>query len=408
MLLGMYDGYSTLQAVHDAQQYLLVLEQPIQGIYLDPSQLWAAGMANNYYIGICTGAGQAVVSVPPLVGVRPAPVLSSTLSTGSPVTALQISALPSIVTAGGTFSSGIAIPTGTPIVLVQGAHTQTFTTSGTVSIGVTSIPVASQTPTYAFTSATTLYVMGCTISPNATNGTTATPTLMTLAAVAAGTWDTAFTSVFSTIAGVRPNTILRIGWESYGNVTFGWPWCGADIGPALKLAFQHLSTLAKSVSSSFKIDWNGALVNNGYDPMTSGDFPGTSYVDYIGCDVYENQGGGSSGAAGWAVVGASLVEGLAFAQANGKPFTIPEFGLWPTGSGGSGDDPAWLEAAYYWMRANAASLGYVLFYNEGTAFATYPQSAALFTSLYGEWAHILSGLTTHRFLSSGTNRLRVA
>jgi hypothetical protein len=43
----------------------------------------------------------------------------------------------------------------------------------------------------------------------------------------------------------------------------------------------------------------------------------------------------------------------------------------------------------------------------GGALQRNPNSAQVFTSLFGAWARQLAGDTTHRFISSGTNRLRV-
>jgi hypothetical protein len=64
--------------------------------------------------------------------------LSTALTTGAPITALAVAA------------TTAAIPAGSQVILTSGANTQTFITSGPVASGVTSIPVNSQTPTFAF------------------------------------------------------------------------------------------------------------------------------------------------------------------------------------------------------------------------------------------------------------------
>ena len=102
---------------------------------------------------------------------------------------------------------------------------------------------------------------------------------MTLTDVAAGVWDNLFTQSFQTIAAVRPDAILRIGWEQYGN---GWyAWSGPAQAAAYQAAFIHLVGLARTVSSDFKFDWDGGVSYAGYNPMTQGAWPGAEYVDYI-------------------------------------------------------------------------------------------------------------------------------
>lgn len=396
VLLGMYDGSGGGGGpAADAVTYFGLPNQPLQHVFLDRTQSWPSGMASSYYVNNCAGAGKAFISVPILVGAQPVPHLSSTLSTAAPITSLPISALPAIVTATGTFSSGVAIPTGTPLVFIQAGTTQKFVTTANCSVGATSIAVASQTPNYAYTSIAHIYPAGVVISPNATNGVTATPTLMTLSQVAAGTWDAAFTTVLNTIKNVRPDAILRPGWEPDGDVTFGFPWCGPECGPSYKLAFEHFSALAKSISSTFQIDYNGIGTTKGYSPYLT-DCPNLSSFDFGGKDIYENQAGGPSGSSGWSIIASQLAAPVAWAKANGKPYSMPEFGFWAVANGGSGDDPTWLQAAYSWMRTNESALGIICWYNNTASSITSLQqctnSAPVFQSTFGTWAQALAGV----------------
>ena len=64
--------------------------------------------------------------------------LSSALSTGGPITSLPVTAL------------ATAVASGDPIIVTSGAHTQTFTASGTAAVGATAIPVSSLTPNFAY------------------------------------------------------------------------------------------------------------------------------------------------------------------------------------------------------------------------------------------------------------------
>lgn len=64
--------------------------------------------------------------------------LTSALSTGAPLTSMPVAAL------------SRAIPVGSQITTVSGANVQTFTTSAPATANATSIPIVSETPTFAF------------------------------------------------------------------------------------------------------------------------------------------------------------------------------------------------------------------------------------------------------------------
>lgn len=251
---------------------------------------------------------------------------------------------------------------------------------------------------------------GQTTSPQNPSNVT-TPTTMTLTDVAAGVWDNLFGQVFSMIAGIRPDCIIRLGHEQYGN---GWyPWNGAGLYTQYGNAYRHLVTLARTYSASFQFDWNGNIAYASYDPTVA--YPGDAYVDFMTADVYDGYAPG--GAAGWAAYrDAVLTAAVSFAVSRGKPFGFTEFGTFAIGySSGYGDDPEWLKAAYYWIRQNHANMAFACFFNhyggdpatDGSgALQRNPQMGAVFKALFGTWAQQLGGQTTHRFISSGSNRLR--
>jgi hypothetical protein len=254
---------------------------------------------------------------------------------------------------------------------------------------------------------------GQTTSPQNPSNVT-TPTTMTLAAVGAGTWDAQFTTMFNYIATVAPSAILRIGHEQYGN---GWyPWNGAALTDDYASAYKRLVGIAKTASSSFRFDWNGNVAYASYDPTVAFPKIGGSYVDYMTCDVYD--GFDPGGAAGWAAYQAAvLTNALNYAVASGKPFGIPELGTFAIGySNGYGDDPAWLLAAYNWLRANQQNIAYVGWFQNfggdpttvgGGALQRNPNLAAVFTSLFGAWAQQLVGVSPRFVSPAGTDRKRV-
>lgn len=225
---------------------------------------------------------------------------------------------------------------------------------------------------------------GQSISPQDPSGAN-NPTLMTLADVGASKWDALYTKVFQAIAAVRPDCILRIGWEMYGSGAF-FNWSGPALSADHKSAYINLVKCARAVSPKFQFEWNGALIYDGYNPMISS-WPGAEYVDFITADVYEGLAG--SGATGWARLAQELAPGMAFAKDQGKLWGTAEFGLWPTDNGGSGDDPAWIQAAYDWFKSNESYIAYILYFNNpGSSMSLQqcPNSAAVFKQTFGAWA----------------------
>jgi hypothetical protein len=258
---------------------------------------------------------------------------------------------------------------------------------------------------------------GETTSPYNPSG-AAVPTTMTLTDVASGVWDTLYTQGLENIAGTLPTATLRIGGEMYGP---GWyPWCGVALGSEMQAAYQHLVTLARSINSSFTFEWNGALdlsTVNGYSLANIESlYPGNSYVDYITADVYDTLPGGN-GVASWASRASELAGPLAFAQSQGKPYCLTEFGIQNYAQTGAGnnDDPAFIQAAYFWGQANQASLGWMSFFNNppggyGTPWdgclQDNPQTAAIYSALFGAWAQQLAGtITAPRFYTPGFGQI---
>jgi hypothetical protein len=253
-------------------------------------------------------------------------------------------------------------------------------------------------------------------------GTLTTGALMSLADVGAGVWDAMWAKTFAVLAAQDPYAVLQFGNEMYGD---WYPYGGPSNTAAMTAAYKDLVTLARQSSATFTFDWGGGAKWKGYDPMTAtGGYPGDSYVDYISSDYYDGlawndspSSGHLSGAASWNyAVTNYLTEGLAFAQTHGKPYCLSEWGLglnvYDPSGGVPVDDPAFIETAYYWMRANAGELGYCTYFeadvNSWPGGLRYsPQSTAVFSNLFGAWAQELAGSTAYRFLTTGTDRYRV-
>jgi beta-mannanase len=105
---------------------------------------------------------------------------------------------------------------------------------------------------------------------------------------------------------------------------------------------QEVTAMRAAPGANFLFDWN---VNANYRDIPLADFyPGNAYVDIIGIDAYDDTGVSipAVGQSGRFHALASEPDGLyaveAFAVANGKPLSIPEWGTLST----RGDDAAYV------------------------------------------------------------------
>jgi hypothetical protein len=155
-------------------------------------------------------------------------------------------------------------------------------------------------------------------------------------------------------------------------------------------AFRNIVTSMRSVSGAdFKFVWNPLVSSNvSCAGVHLEDFyPGDSYVDVVGLDVYDGLGQATStdsarwtdllngvNAGNWTSVAPSVSGqkfkgyGLnwvaAFAKQHSKPISIPEWGLnQPSTNGGGGDDGYFVSHMASWIKAN--STGPAIFWNYG-------------------------------------------
>jgi hypothetical protein len=182
------------------------------------------------------------------------------------------------------------------------------------------------------------------------------------------------------------NSIIRIANEANGT------WFADNIGNtptqyAEWVQFWRDTAIAmrSAPRSNFKFDWN---VDAGYRNIPLSDFyPGDDVVDYIGVDSYDS--GVPAGVSNrWNYLynePDGLGQVLAFAEAHGKPFSIPEWGVNPTTvNDGGGDDPAYVNGIAHLVQSNdVAYQSY--FFNESWAqgLASYPNSQAAYIAAFG-------------------------
>ena len=191
------------------------------------------------------------------------------------------------------------------------------------------------------------------------------------------------------------SSYIRVGWEFNGTY-MGWSICNQQ-GSGLTSwandfvpAFRNIVTSMRSVSgANFKFVWNpldssnvscaGVHLENFY--------PGDSYVDAMGLDVYDGINGTISDSARfsdlvngvnaghWTSVPPIAINGqkfegygldwlAAFAKEHNKEITVPEWGLDSSGqNAGGGDDAYFVTQMANWIKANAT--GPAIFWNSG-------------------------------------------
>lgn len=201
---------------------------------------------------------------------------------------------------------------------------------------------------------------------------------VTFADCAAGMYDAYFATLGTNlVAQGRGDSFIRLGWEANGN-WYAWNAGNAASAQQWVQCFQHEVTTLRSTAPGVKIDWN---MNADTKTPASGNatdiYPGDAYVDVVGVDFYDNwpalntdalwtshymdqaSGGGPHGIGAW----------LAFAQAHGKPLSVPEWGIVnSTGSCGcGGDDPVYVGHMHDFFAANAASIAYESYFNLGNS-----------------------------------------
>ncbi len=141
----------------------------------------------------------------------------------------------------------------------------------------------------------------------------------------------------------------------------------------------------KSVPGShFRLDW---AVNAGYRPLPfSSYYPGSKAVDIIGVDAYDDLVNGHRpppGPSRWHQIYAQpdgLAAVLAFARQQGKPLSVPEWGLLPRSQGGGGDDAAYVSGMASVF--DSTNLAYESYFNPPSSTVLRLQEAPQASSVY--------------------------
>jgi hypothetical protein len=143
------------------------------------------------------------------------------------------------------------------------------------------------------------------------------------------------------------HAIIRLGHEMNGN------WYPDNIGTTITdfsnwaRCFDQIVTGMRSVPGAhFLFDWD---TNQGYRNIPYSEYyPGNNYVDMIGIDAYDSgmPGNPTSQPDRWNAEyteGSGFQQLIQFAQQQGKPISIPEWGLPNSSGGGIDDDPYYVQ-----------------------------------------------------------------
>jgi hypothetical protein len=173
------------------------------------------------------------------------------------------------------------------------------------------------------------------------------------------------------IANGYANTIFRFCWEMNGN---WYPW-GLESGGkttgwtnasyvAAWTAFHAAVTAVPG--GKFEFLWN----MNGTSNIPTGCYPGSALVDIIGTDQYSY-----SGYAG------NLAAAVKFAQSEGKPFAICEWGC-ASGGGQTGDDPNYIKAVAAIIKAPASNCQLQMYFSD-PSISGFPNAEAAYRAEFG-------------------------
>ena len=195
----------------------------------------------------------------------------------------------------------------------------------------------------------------------------------------------------------RPDAILRIGWEFNG----GWyPWRAKPDPVAFAGYWRQIVTTMRAVpGAAFRFDWNPTLGINDWTGSTpfraESAYPGDAYVDFVGVDVYDQSWSANGGDPDvrWNEIYAGD-HGLRFwrdfANAHGKPLSLPEWGVSRRDDGhGGGDAPSFIERVHDFVATENVAYHVYFEFNASdgdhclTCDTQFARSAARYRELFG-------------------------
>jgi hypothetical protein len=225
---------------------------------------------------------------------------------------------------------------------------------------------------------------------------------------AAGAYDSYWTTLGTNmVASGFTNNLIRLGWEMNGN---WYNWSAVFNSTDWPTYFQRIVTTLRAVSGfNCKFVFNPTI---GFVTMNADTvYPGDSYIDYIGLDVYDTDFNGfypinptdtpsqiatkRSGMWSFDIINDphGLPFWVSFAATHSKPFGIFEWGCANGGDGvshGGGDSPYFVQQMHDFAETNSIAImmyfdstGVEALYNSPQLPTAFPNASALYQSLFG-------------------------
>lgn len=196
------------------------------------------------------------------------------------------------------------------------------------------------------------------------------------------------------VAHDQGDATIRLGWEFTGD---WYPWYAGRDPQSFVVYWRHVVDTMRSVpGSAFTFDWNialGTVREDGTPFPAELAYPGDAWVDYVGADTYDAVWGAHdlTPEQRWDRI-VNQDHGLAwvrdFAAAQGKPVSVPEWGLWSAGNeyAGGGDNPYYVQKMHEWLGDN--DVAYHVYFNFDAGggdheLQDFPRAAARFRQLFG-------------------------
>ncbi|BCJ55452.1 hypothetical protein Asp14428_69270 [Actinoplanes sp. NBRC 14428] len=194
----------------------------------------------------------------------------------------------------------------------------------------------------------------------------------------------------------RGDSVVRLGWE-FNEQTSSWR---ADDPRTWIDCYRRAADNIRATNPDVLLDWT---INAHNTPagvcggVSTNCYPGDDYVDIIGIDNYDHYPWSPTKAAFDRT--ATRPEGLTwlydFARAHGKPFSVGEWGVVPTGDAGR-ENPSFVKWMHDWFATHATHLAYEAYFSDcgaggvqSSLFRTdapcrrNPRSAAEYATLFG-------------------------
>ena len=201
------------------------------------------------------------------------------------------------------------------------------------------------------------------------------------------------TSIAASLVAVgQSHAIIRIMWEQNQDVN-GWftDWSQLSLTSYQYIAtFQNIVTTMRAVpGAAFRFMWNpnGGSGNEASGRTWNDTWPGTGYVNYVGVDQYDYSG-----------YSTNIQTVVAFAQSQGLPAAIPEWGL--NGS----DDTSYMSTMIGLIQNPANDIGLQAYFSydgsPNSDITQFPHAEALYTSAFSGSATRTTTTTSPGFPST--------